>query len=108
MRLLVLAAVLLTSALVAAAPASAGTVCMVGGTAVFAAADMAADCGAANAASEVNKLAVTADAAGDVVFTDASTPITDGDGPGGCTVAAKTATCPDATAFRFDLGGDDD
>ena len=48
-------------------------------------------CGAANAASEVNKLTVTADAAGDMVFTDTNNPITDGDGPGGQMAAPEGA-----------------
>jgi Ca2+-binding RTX toxin-like protein len=109
MRLPISLAVLLTIALVAAAPASAGTVCASGGVARFAAADVASECaGSTNGASEVNALTVGTNAGGDIVFTDANHPILDGDGAGGCSVAANTATCPGATVYQFDLGGGDD
>jgi Ca2+-binding RTX toxin-like protein len=107
MRLSILFALTLTTALVWAAPASAGSVCSVAGTATFVAADVASGCGAANGPGELNALAVSVNGAGDVVFTD-SAPIADADGPGGCSTTANTATCPGALGFRFDLGDGDD
>src|SRR4051795_7614571 len=106
MRLSILLAIGLTTLLVAAAPASAGTVCASGTTATFAAGDVASLCGGANGPGETNKLTVAGDGAGNVVFTDTS-PIADGDGAGGCTASGSTATCP-ATGYVFDLGNGDD
>src|SRR3954454_2017806 len=109
MRLPISLALLLTLALVAAAPASAGTVCSSGGVATFAAADVADMCPAGTAtASEVNALSVGTTAGGDIVFTDANHAIADGDGAGGCTVSGNSATCPGASVYKFDLGGGDD
>src|SRR3954468_18193041 len=109
MRLSLLFATALTIALVWAAPASAGTVCNIAGIATFAAADVGASCpGGANNPSEVNSLSVSRNAAGDTVFTDANAPMTDGDGPGGCSVSGNTGTCPGTTGFVFDLGAGDD
>jgi Ca2+-binding RTX toxin-like protein len=98
-----------TVALAAAAPASAGTVCKIGTTAVFAADDVVSTsgCAGSDSASEVNALKVDVTPAGDIVFSD-SAGITDGDGPGGCTVSGATATCTGTTGYRFDLGGDND
>jgi Ca2+-binding RTX toxin-like protein len=108
MRLSIALATGLTALLAWAAPASAGTVCATGTTAVFAAADVASLCpGATDGPGEANSLIVSTDSAGDIVFTD-SVPIADGDGPGGCTATNKTATCPGALAYRFDLGDGDD
>ena len=105
MRLSILLAIVLTTGLVAAAPASAGSVCLNAGEAVFLAADVASGCpGGANGAGEVNALTVSTNAAGDVVFTDANQDITDQDGPGGCSASGKTATCPGALGASFDLG----
>src|SRR4051794_5072614 len=106
MRLSILLAIGLTTALVVAAPASAGTVCVSGTTATFVASDVAAGCGGANGAGETNKLTVAADGSGNVVFTDTN-PVTDGDGPGGCTASGNTGTCP-ATGYVFNLGDGDD
>jgi Ca2+-binding RTX toxin-like protein len=109
MRLSIILVTILTTGLVAAAPASAGTACLNGGVATFAASDVGAGCpGGANAGSEVNALTVSLNAAGDIVFTDTNQAITDGDGAGGCSVANGVATCPGATGFTFDLGGGDD
>jgi Ca2+-binding RTX toxin-like protein len=108
MRLSILLATTLTIALVWAAPASAGTVCVVGTVATFAGGDVASICpGQANGPGEINSLKVSANPAGDIVFTDTS-PITDGDGPAGCTTSDKTATCPGALAYTFNLGDQDD
>jgi Ca2+-binding RTX toxin-like protein len=109
MRLSILLAISLTTALASAAPASAGSVCNVGGVATFAAADVASSCpvGAAGA-GELNSLTVSTDAAGDIVFTDANNAVTDADGPGGCTASGNAGTCPGTLAFRFDLGSGDD
>src|SRR5918912_849454 len=108
MRLSILLGTFLTiSAFASAAPASAATVCEVGGVATFAAADVASACGPASGASEVNTLSVTTNSAGDIVFTDTNA-ITDGDPGTGCTVSAKTATCPGALAYVFDLGAGND
>lgn len=107
MRPSILLAIVLTI-LAAAAPASAGTVCQVGGVATFAAGDVGAECpGGANGASEVNSLSVSTDSSGDIVFTDTQ-PISDGDGPGGCTASGTTGTCPGALTYVFDLGAGDD
>src|SRR3954468_9285271 len=106
MRLSILLAIGLTTLLVAAAPASAGTVCASGPTATFAAGDVESLCGGASVAGETNKLTVAGDGAGNVVFTDTS-PIADGDGAGGCTASGNTASCP-GTGYVFDLGGGDD
>src|SRR4051812_26607270 len=101
MRLSILFALALTTALVWAVPASAGTVCMDGGVATFLAADVGAGCpGGANGPGELNALSVSVNPAGDVVFTD-SAPVTDGDGPGGCSASGNTGTCPGALGFRF-------
>src|SRR4051794_30153645 len=109
MRLSIVLAIVLTTGLLAAGPASAGSVCEVGGIATFAASDVAATCpSGANPASEVNVLSVSTNAAGDIVFSDPNQPIADADGPSGCSVSGTTATCPGATAFTFDLGGSDD
>src|SRR3954447_14967163 len=108
MRLSTSLALALTIALVWAVPASAGTVCMNGGTATFLAADVGTGCpGGANNPGELNALTVSVNPAGDVVFTD-SAPMTDGDGPGGCSASGNTGTCPGAFGFRFDLGDGDD
>src|SRR3954454_2586990 len=109
-RLSILLATLLTIGLLAAAPASAGTVCAVGNVATFLASDVAAGCpGGTNTASEVNSLTVSTTPAGDIVFTDANKPITDGDGGGtGCSVSGNTATCPGTLAYTFNLGAGDD
>jgi Ca2+-binding RTX toxin-like protein len=102
-------ATVLTTALVWVAPASAGTVCNVAGVATFLAADEAAGCpGGTAATSEVNTLSVSVNGAGDIVFTDAGSSITDGDGPGGCSASGDTGTCPGALSFRFDLGAGPD
>ncbi|HEX6711878.1 MAG TPA: calcium-binding protein [Thermoleophilaceae bacterium] len=107
MRLSIVCAIVLTSGLIAAAPASAGTACSVASIAVFAASDVAAACpGGVAGSSEINNLTVTTNTAGDVVFTDSS-PIADGDGAGGCTTGGNTATCP-GVLFSFDLGDGDD
>src|SRR3954454_11791347 len=109
MRLSIFFAIVLTTGLVAAGPASAGSVCEAGGNAIFVAADAAAACpGGANAGSEVNNLTVSTNAAGDIVFSDANQAITDQDGPTGCSVSGNTATCPGVLGFAFDLGGGDD
>jgi hypothetical protein len=109
MRLSILCATALTIALVWAAPASAGTVCNLGGVATFAAADVGATCPAgSNTPSEVNALSVSTNAAGDIVFTDPNAAITDGDGPGGCSASGNTGTCPATTGYVFDLGAGDD
>src|SRR4051794_25880689 len=96
MRLSILFATVLTIGLIAAAPASAGTVCSIAGTATFLAADVASGCPTGvNNSSEVNVLSVSADASGNVVFTDLTqNPIVDGDGAGGCTVSGSSGTCP--------------
>lgn len=108
MRLSILLATSLTIAIAWSAPASAGTVCAVGDTAQFNAADVASLCpGGVNGPGEINALTVSTNAGGAIVFTD-SAPITDGDGPGGCTVSDKTATCPGALAYSFNLGDGDD
>jgi Ca2+-binding RTX toxin-like protein len=108
MRLSIIFALALTTALVWVAPASAGSVCMIGGSATFLAADVGTGCpGGANNPGELNALTVSVNSAGDVVFTD-SAPITDGDGPGGCSASGNTGTCPGAFGFRFDLGDGDD
>ena len=108
MRLSIIFALALTTALVWAVPASAGTVCMNGGSATFLAADVAVGCpGGANGPGELNALAVSVNSAGDIVFTD-SAPITDGDGPTGCSASGNTATCPGALGYHFDLGDGDD
>src|SRR3954447_17466469 len=103
MRLTISLALALTIALLAAAPASAGQVCVVLGQATFVANDLAATCGAPNGASEVNSLTVGTNAAGDIVFTDTN-PITDADGPGGCTASGNSATCPRGGGYSFSLG----
>jgi Ca2+-binding RTX toxin-like protein len=103
MRLSISLALALTTALLAAAPASAGHVCVVGGQATFAANDMAATCGAPAGPSEVNSLSVGTNAAGDIVFTDTN-PISDADGPGGCTASGNSATCPRGAGYAFSLG----
>lgn len=92
-----------------AGSAHAGTACLEGTTAVFAAADAVSTsgCAGSDAAGEVNSLQVETNSAGDAVFHDTN-PITDGDGPGGCTVNGNFATCPGATAYRFDLGDQND
>src|SRR4051794_11272239 len=110
MRLPISFAIFVTIALASAVPASAGSVCNVGGVATFAAADVAAACpGGANGSSELNALTVTTDAAGHIIFSDANNPIADADRPGdGCTVSGNRATCAGALAFRFDLGAGDD
>jgi Ca2+-binding RTX toxin-like protein len=109
MRLSILLATLLTIGLLAAAPASAGTACSIGNVATFLASDVAAGCpGGANNPSEVNSLAVATNGAGDIVFTDANQAIVDGDGPGGCSVSGKTATCPGVLSYTFNLGAGDD
>src|SRR3954467_462862 len=108
MRLSTSLALALTIALVWAVPASAGTVCMDGGTATLLAADVGSGCpGGANNPGELNALTVSVNSAGDVVFTD-SAPVTDGDGPAGCSASGNTGTCPGAFGFRFDLGDGDD
>lgn len=107
MRLSIALSLALTTALVWAIPASAGTVCMDGTTATFVAADTAVGCGGANGPGELNKLTVSVNQAGDVVFTD-SAPVVDGDGPGGCEANGNTARCPGALGFHFDLGDGDD
>lgn len=78
--------------------AFAATACEVGGAAVFAAADVVSSsgCQGTDGVGEMNSLKVDLNANGDVVLTD-SQPITDGDGPGGCSVSGNTATCPGAT-----------
>src|SRR3954454_19405433 len=98
MRLSILLAIVLTTALVAAAPASAGTVCSVAGVATFAAADVATACGGANGPGETNTVTVTTDGSGNVVFTDTQA-VTDGDGPGGCDATGNTGTCPGGLGF---------
>jgi Ca2+-binding RTX toxin-like protein len=109
MRLSILLALVLATGLVATSSASAASVCLDAGVATFAAADVGSECpGGTNGASEVNVLTVSANATGDVVFSDANQAITDADGPGGCSVSAGTATCPGALGFRFDLGGGGD
>lgn len=108
MRLPILLAILLTTGLAAAAPASAATACETGGVATFAAGDVAANCGQPTTASEINALTVTTDSSGAIVFSDANNPISDGDGPGGCSVSGNTATCPGALGYSFDLGAGDD
>src|SRR3954468_2398990 len=111
MRLSIFLAMFVTIALASAVPASAGSVCSVGGVATFAAADVAATCpGGANGSSELNAVTVATDAGGRIVFSDANNPIADADRPGpvGCTVSGNTATCAGALAFRFDLGAGDD
>jgi Ca2+-binding RTX toxin-like protein len=106
MRLSIFVAIFVTIALASAVPASAGSVCNVGGVATFAAADVAATCpGGANASRELNALTVATDAAGRIVFRDANNPISDG---GGCTVSGNSATCAGTVAYRFDLGAGDD
>src|SRR5947209_1512881 len=108
MRLLILLATVLTIWLVAAVPASAGTVCDVAGVATFAASDVASECpGGADSTSEVNTLTVATSPSGAILFTD-SNPITDGDGPGGCTTSGNTATCAGSLSYVFDLGGSAD
>jgi Ca2+-binding RTX toxin-like protein len=106
MRLSLSFALALTIALVWVAPASAGVACVTGGVATFGAADTTA-CGNTPATGEVNALSVSTNGAGAIVFTD-STPITDGDGSGGCTTSGNTATCPGAATFQFDLGDGND
>src|SRR3954447_11576202 len=109
MRLSILLVLVLATGLVATSSASAASVCLDAGVATFAAADVGSDCpGGTNGASEVNVLPVSANAGGDIVFSDANQPITDVDGPGGCSVTGGTATCPGALGFRFDLGGGGD
>src|SRR5215212_5874472 len=99
MRLSIFVAIVVTVVLASAVPASAGSVCNLGGVATFAGADVAATCpGAANGASELNALTVGTDAAGRIVFSDANNPIADADGAGGCTVSGNTATCAGALA----------
>src|SRR3954451_21307780 len=108
MRLSILLAIVLTTALAAAGPASAGTVCSLAGVAPFAAADVASTCGAANGPGETNTLVVSTDGSGNVVFTDTQL-VNDGDGPGvGCEVSGNTGTCPGGLGFRFDLGDGND
>ena len=106
MRLSIVFALALTIALVWAVPASAGTACATGGIATFGANDTAA-CGNTPGPGETNSLSVSTNASGAIVFTD-SNPITDGDGPGGCSVSGNTATCPGTVAFQFDLGDGND
>jgi Ca2+-binding RTX toxin-like protein len=97
--------VLACAALLTAAPASAGTVCADGTTAVFQASDVVGPpCAGAAAAGEVNHLAVGVDATGAVTFSD-TVAIADG---GGCTVDGNSAVCPGTTSVRFDLGNGDD
>src|SRR3954470_14965377 len=109
MRLSILLATALTIGLVAAAPASAGSACMTGDTAFFAAADVGSACpGGANGPGEVNAVTVSVDPAGAIVFTDANNAVADADGPGGCTVSGNTATCPGALSYAFNLGDGDD
>src|SRR3954467_4895183 len=108
MRLSILLATALTIALVAAAPANAGSACITpGGTAFFAAADVGCP-GGATGPGGVNALSVSVNSAGAIVFTDANNAVTDADGPGGCSVSGNTATCPGALSYRFDLGDGDD
>lgn len=108
MRLALAGAIVLTTAMLAASPASAGTVCAGGSVAIFYASDVAAGCpGGTNAASEVNRVTIGRTAGGDITFTDTSVAPVDGDGPGGCTVTGNTATCP-GTEYVFDVGGNDD
>jgi hypothetical protein len=107
MRLSIFLALGLTIALVAAVPASAGTVCSAGGVSYFYAGDVAAGCaGGVNGPGEVNNLTVGTGAGGKVTFADTN-PITDGDGGGGCDVTGNTAICP-AEPFTFDLGDQND
>jgi Ca2+-binding RTX toxin-like protein len=87
-----------------AAPASAGTVCKVGTTAVFEASDVVSSCSGAAGTGEVNHLTVGVDASGNVTFSDASA-IADG---GGCTVNGSSAVCPGTTTYRFDVGDGND
>src|SRR2546426_824854 len=109
MRLSLALAIATACALAWAAPASAGTVCNVGGVATFLAADVASGCpGGANTPTEVNALTVSVDPGGDIVFTDPNNPVTDGDGPGGCSASGNVGTCPGALSYQFDLGGSDD
>jgi Ca2+-binding RTX toxin-like protein len=109
MRLSIPLATVLAIALLGPASASAGTVCLgVDGVATFQAADVvSAPCGGAAGPGEINALTVSANSAGDIVFTDSS-PIADGDGPGGCETSDKTATCPGALSYSFSLGDQDD
>ncbi len=110
MRLAIWVAIVLTTCLVALAPAaSAGTVCEAGGVATFEASDVAAGCPAGtNDTSEINSLTVTTNAFGAVVFTDVHL-VSDGDGAGGCTAAGNTGTCPGPVAgITFDLGDGND
>ena len=106
MRLSLLFALALTTALVWATPAFAGRVCANGGVATFGANDTAA-CGGTPSAGETNALSVSTNSAGAIVFTD-SHPITDADGAGGCTTSGNVATCPGTFAFQFDLGDGND
>ena len=109
MRLPIVLVIAITCALAWAAPASAGTVCNVGGVATFLAADVAGGCpGGANAPTEVNALTVSVNSGGDIVFTDPSNPVLDGDGPGGCSASGNVGTCPGALSYQFDLGGSND
>lgn len=88
----------LTSVL-ASAPAMAATVAAAGPTLTYTA-----------GLGEINQLTVSA-AGADYVLTDAGVgAIADGDGPGGCSVAANTATCPAAAAalLAVDLADWDD
>jgi Ca2+-binding RTX toxin-like protein len=107
MRLSILFATALTIALVCAAPASAASVCNQGGVATFAAADTTR-CGGAPGASETNALTVSVNGAGAIVFTDPNNPVSDADGPGGCTASGNTGTCPGTIAMLFDLGDGND
>lgn len=102
MKVLLILAATAVLALGAAPSASAGSACLVGTTAVFAAADSDA-CAVAPAPGETNSLKVDRNAAGDVVLTD-SVPIDDADGAGGCAVNGTTAICPGAEFYRADLG----
>src|SRR3954466_111436 len=109
MRLSILLVTAFLVAFVWAAPASAASACSVGGVATFAAGDVGANCpGGANGASEANALSVTTNGAGQIVFTDAKNPVTDADGPAGCSASGNTATCPGGAGFSFDLGAGDD
>lgn len=91
-------------ALAAAAPASAGTACVEGGTALYVAADVAGCGGAGADPTEDNNLTVQVRPDGTVVFTD-SAPITAGTG---CAPDGDAVECTGASAYRFALGDSDD
>ena len=98
MRYLLTAAVIAVALAAAAAPASAGTVCVDLGTAIFVEGN-SGDC-ASSAPAEDNDLTVSVDPSGAIVFTDSNPIVDDGSG---CVPAGNTATCP-ASSFRFALG----